>query len=75
MNKTLIVSFAILGLSTSVALAAKVHHAKKPAAASTAMNPSGPANASPFGGPMGFGAPSSADHEMYLRNKRESGMK
>ena len=43
MNKTIIVSIAILGLSTSAALAAKAHHAKKPAA-STAMNPSGPTN-------------------------------
>jgi len=75
MNKTIIVSLAILSLSTSVALAAKAHHAKKPAASTTAMNPSGPTNASPLGGPLGFGAVSSADREMYLRNKRESGVK
>jgi hypothetical protein len=61
MNKALIVSLAILSLSTSAALAAKPH-AKKPAA-STAMNP------------MPFGGPSSADKEMYMRNKRESGVK
>jgi hypothetical protein len=61
-------------LSTSAALAAK-HHAKKPAASTTAMNPSGPTNPSPFGGPMGFGTTSSADREMYMRNKRESGVK
>ena len=73
MNK-IFVSLAILSLSTSAALAAKTHHhAKKPAASTTAMNPS------PFGGagaaPMGFGQVSSADREMYLRNKRESGVK
>jgi hypothetical protein len=72
MNKIL-VSLAILSLSTSAALAAKTHHAKKPAASTTAMNPS------PFGGagaaPLGFGQVSSADREMYLRNKRESGVK
>ena len=43
------------------------------------MNPSAPTNPSPFGGagaaPMGFGQVSSADREMYLRNKRESGVK
>jgi hypothetical protein len=36
-------------------------------------------NPSPSGGagaaPMGFGQVSSADREMYLRNKRESGVK
>jgi hypothetical protein len=75
MHKIIIVSLAIIGLSTSAALAKK-HHAKKPAASTAAMNStSGPTNASPLGGPMGFGATSSADREMYLRNKRESGMK
>jgi hypothetical protein len=66
MKKTIIVSIAILGLSTSAALAAKAHHAKKPAE-STAMNTSSPT--------MPFGGVSSADKEMYLRNKRESGVK
>ena len=79
MNKTILVSLAILSLSTSAALAAKTHHAKKPAASTTAMNPSGPTTPSLFGGagaaPMGFGQVSSADREMYIRNKRESGVK
>jgi len=74
MNKVIIVSLTVLGFSTSAAMAAK-HHAKKHAATTAAMNPSGPTNPSPFGGPMAFGATSSADHEMYLRNKRESGVK
>jgi hypothetical protein len=65
MHKTLIVSLAVLGLSTSAALAAK-HHAKKPAA-STAMSTPSPM--------MPFGTVSSADKEMYMRNKRESGVK
>jgi len=80
MNKTILVGVAILGLSTSAALAAKTHHTKKPAASTTAMNPSGPTNPSPFGRlgatpMMGFGQVSNADREMYLRNRRESGMK
>jgi hypothetical protein len=66
MNKIVIVGIAILGLSTSAALAAK-HHAKKPAAPN-AMN-------TPAMSPMPFGGPTSADKEMYMRNKRESGMK
>jgi hypothetical protein len=92
MNKSILVSLAILTLSTSVALAAqRTHHsqAKKPNASATAMNPnpSSPTNPSPFGGagtspfggvgtsPVGRpGAASNNDHEMYLRNKRESGV-
>jgi hypothetical protein len=76
MHKTIIVSLAVLGLSTSAAFAANAHHAKhhakKPAAAAaatTAPNQSGPMN------PMPFGAASSADHERYLKNKQESGVK
>ena len=73
MTKMIIVSLAIVSLSTSAAWALKAshhaaHHAKKPAA-STAMNTSGPTTTWPFGGV------SSADKEMYLRNKRESGVK
>ena len=64
----LIVSLAILSLSTSAALAAKAHHAKKPATPTTAMNTPGPMM-------MPFYTASSADKEMYARNKRESGVK
>ena len=64
MNKTIIVSIAILGLSTSAALAAK-HHAKKPDAAPAASTPA----------PMNFFTVSAADKELYAKNKRESGVK
>ena len=64
MNRTIIVSLAVLSLTTSAALAAK-HHAKKPAA-STEMTSSQT---------MPFGGMSTADKEMYARNKRESGVK
>jgi hypothetical protein len=65
MNKTIIVSLAILGLSTSAALAAKTHHAKKPDAAPAASTPA----------PMNLFSVSAADKELYAKNKRESGMK
>jgi hypothetical protein len=66
-NKAIIiVGLAVLGLSSSAALAAKTHHAKKPTA-STAMNT--PGSTMPFGGV------SKSDKEMYARNKRESGVK
>jgi hypothetical protein len=65
MNKAIIVSLAILSLSASTALA-KTHHAKKPAATAAATTPA------PM---MPFATVSSADKEMYMRNKRESGVK
>ncbi len=65
MNKTIIVSFAILSLSTSAALAAKTHHARKPPAA-TAASTTGPTN---------FFTVSAADKQLYAKNKRESGVK
>jgi hypothetical protein len=62
MNKTVIVSIAILSLST---LAAK-HHAKKPPdAASAASMPA----------PTQLFVVNSADKELYAKNKRESGVK
>jgi hypothetical protein len=65
MNKTVIVSIAILSLSTSAALAAK-HHAKKPPdAASAASMPA----------PTQLFVVNSADKELYAKNKRESGVK
>jgi hypothetical protein len=65
MNKVIIVSLAILGLSTSAALA-KTHHAKKPAAAPAAT--AAPAETHIF-------QTSDADKALYAKNKRESGMK
>jgi hypothetical protein len=66
MNKVIIVSLAILGLSTSAALA-KTHHAKKPAAAPVAT-------AAPAAETHIFQT-SDADKALYAKNKRESGMK
>jgi hypothetical protein len=74
MKKLIVASLAIVGLSVSPALAMKyphhahVHHAKKPAASTVAAN-TAPQATWPFGGV------SSADKEMYARNKRESGVK
>ena len=66
MNKVIIVSLAILGLSTSAALAAK-HHAKKPEAAA-ATGPTYAAETHIF-------HVSDADKELYMKNKREAGVK
>jgi hypothetical protein len=66
MNKAIIVSLAILGLSTSAALAANTHHAKKPAAAPAATTY--PAETHLF-------QVSDADKQLYAKNKRESGVK
>jgi hypothetical protein len=65
MNKAIIVSLAILGLSTSAALA-KTHHAKKPDAAPAASTY--PAETHIF-------HVSDADKALYAKNKREAGMK
>jgi hypothetical protein len=65
MNKAIIVSVAILGLSTSAALAAKTHHAKKPVAAAAATTPA----------PTQLFVVSDADKALYAKNKRESGVK
>lgn len=66
MKKVIIVSLAILGLSTSAALAAK-HHAKKPEAAAPAA-PTSAAETHIF-------HVSDADKALYMKNKREAGMK
>jgi hypothetical protein len=65
MNKAVIVSLAILGLSTSAALAAK-SHAKKPAAAPAASAAAPETHLFQV---------SDADKKLYAKNKRESGMK
>ncbi len=73
MNKLIIVGVAIIGL-TSPAWALKyphhasAHHAKKPATSTAAANMAAQTT-------WPFGGVSSADKEMYLRNKRESGLK
>ena len=66
MNKTIIVSLAILGLSTSVSLAAKTHQAKKPAVAPAASTPAAETHIFQV---------SDADKKLYARNKREAGVK
>jgi hypothetical protein len=65
MKKIIMVSAAILSLSTSAALAAKAHHAKKPAGAPAASTP---ASTKLF-------VVSDADKGLYAKNKRESGVK
>jgi hypothetical protein len=72
MNKSILVSLAILTLSTSVALAAhKTHHSRamKPNASGAATNPTTLAQAGWPGGDM-----SNKDREMYVKNLHDSGM-
>ena len=68
MKKVILVSLAILAVSTSGALAAK--KAAKPKAA-----PAAAAATTPPPGPMMFGQVSAADRELYIRNQRDSGIK
>ena len=65
MNKVIIVSLAILGLSASAALAAK-HHAKKPEAAPAATN---------YATETHIFHVSDGDKALYMKNKREAGVK
>jgi hypothetical protein len=65
MNKIIIVSLAI-AMSTSAALAAK-HHAKKPDPAAAA----GPT----YAAETHIFHVSDADKELYMKNKREAGVK
>lgn len=64
MNKMIIVSLAIVSLSTSAAFAAK-HHAQKPVEAPAASTPA----------PTQLFVVSDADKALYARNRRESGVK
>ena len=67
MTKCILVSLAILTLTTSAALAAQRTHHRH------AMNAYAAVRASPVG-PIGWtGGVSSSDHAMYLRNLRDSG--
>jgi biopolymer transport protein ExbD len=65
MNKIILVGLAILAVSASSALAKS--HMKKPKAAAAATSTTSP---SPF-----MGQVSAADREMYMKNKRDSGVK
>jgi hypothetical protein len=65
MKKIIVVGLAILAVSTSPVLAKK--HAAKPKAPAAAASTAG-------AGPM-MGQPSAADREMYMKNKRASGIK
>jgi hypothetical protein len=77
MNKLIIAGIAVVGLSMSPAWAMKyphhAHHATarqatKPAASTVAANTAAQTT-------WPFGGASSADKELYARNKRESGVK
>jgi len=65
MKKIIVVGFAILAVSTSPALAKK--QAAKPKAPAAAASAPGP-------GPM-MGPGNAKDREMYMKNKRDSGIK
>jgi len=84
MNKSILVSLAILTLSTSVALAAqRTHHSRavKPNASAAAMNPNPyarPMNPNGFAGvgpsPVVWpGGVSSSDRDMYIKNQHDAG--
>ena len=67
MKKVILVGFAILAVSTSGAFAKKGAKPKAPAAAAT-TNTGGAA-------PFMLGQVSAADRELYMKNKRDSGIK
>jgi hypothetical protein len=72
MKKNILIGLAILTVSTSAALAAhRTHsHAMKPNASAAATNP----NANVFG--VGGASPASAgDHDLYIKNLHDSGVK
>jgi hypothetical protein len=79
MKKIILVGLAILTVSTSAALAAhRTHHghAMKPNASAAATNPNvnvfGVGGASPVIWPGGVSA---ADHDLYIKNLHDSGVK
>jgi hypothetical protein len=72
MKKSILIGLAILTVSTSAALAAhrtRHSHAMKPNASAAATNLGG---ASPVIWPGGVSA---ADHDLYIKNKHDSGVK
>ena len=68
MKKIMLVSFAILAVSTSGALAKKAKP-KAPAAGAAATT------TAIAGGPAPFMQPSAKDLELYKKNQRDSGIK
>ena len=71
MPKTILVTFAILTLATSAALAATKKTTHHQAAKPTAAAPASPG----MGATPGFGmGPSKADHDMYMKNERDAGL-
>lgn len=64
MKKIIVVGLAIFAVSTSAALAKSAKKPKAPAAAASTTSPS------PF-----MGQVSAADRAMYMKNKRDSGIK
>jgi hypothetical protein len=75
MTKTILVSLAVLTLSTSIAMAAqqRTHH-RHATNASTAV-PASPVASPVFGtGGVWPGGVSSADHAMYIKNQQDSGL-
>jgi hypothetical protein len=79
MNKSILVSLAILTLSTSAALAAqRTHHgrAMHPHASAAAVTPNPNANAfaGPGASPVGWwGGVSSNDRALYIKNLHDAG--
>ena len=77
MTKSILVSFAILALSTSAALAA-THHRTHHRAAMNAYDMAGPPVESPVGwgpgmSPMGWGGVNNSDYTTYMKNLHDSG--
>ncbi|SDJ62825.1 hypothetical protein SAMN05216338_105713 [Bradyrhizobium sp. Rc2d] len=83
MTRSILVSLAILALSTSVTLAAqRTHHTRavKPSASAAAMNPTPYTRPNPNAAfarmgpsPVWQGGVSSKDHALYLKNLHDSG--
>jgi hypothetical protein len=71
MKKILVVSLAILAVSTSGALAKKTAKPKAPAAAAAAAPTANAGSA----GPLMIGQVSDADRALYKKSQSESGMK
>jgi hypothetical protein len=79
MNKSILVSLAILTLSTSAALAAqRTHHGRamhpNASAAAVTPNPNANAFAGPGASPVGWwGGVSSNDRALYIKNLHDAG--
>ena len=76
MKKSILVSLAILAVSTSGALAAHRthhHHAMNPNASAASKNPNGPMNANAAAPPAVMPGVTKQDHDMYMKNLHDSG--